>query len=291
MIIQLQPIFKEKIWGGDKIVKTFGYFTTMKNIGECWGISGYPKSESIIKSGPFEGRSLSSLWKEEKHLFGNHPSPAFPILVKIIDAKDDLSIQVHPDDAYAQKFQCSGKIEWWHIIENDPNSKIIIGHKAKTKEEFLKYVLENQFTELVNYYPIKKNDSFLIRPGTIHSICRGTMLLEIQQSSDITFRLFDYGRLEKGMPRQLHLKEAIDVVSIPDEEVIHDSRNDYFSIEEIHPKGMEIASSFGDFLIVMDGQVQIDSVAYPKGTFLVLTCNSDYFLSGQGLLFRIRLLV
>jgi mannose-6-phosphate isomerase len=251
MILRLKPVFKSKIWGGTKLQAMYGYVTEEANIGECWGVSAIPKSESVVASAPFQGWSLQRLWEERRDLFGDHPAQQFPLLVKFIDAADDLSIQVHPDDAYAAKVKSYGKTECWTILSADPDSSILIGHVAKTKEELIEYVNENRFLDLVKRYPLKQGDKFFIEPGTIHAICKGTTLLEIQQSSDLTYRFYDYGRLEHGKPRPLHLEDAMAVSKVPDDQIRTDFSNPYFEVLDVIGPQRRIAGTYGDFLIVL----------------------------------------
>jgi mannose-6-phosphate isomerase len=289
MILQIKPVLKSKIWGGERIKELFQIPTDLKSVGECWGISAYPGSESVVTNIPYAGKTLKQLWEEEKPLFGNHPSKEFPILVKIIEAKDDLSIQVHPDDAYAKQFGSFGKTEYWHILEADKDAQIIIGHKAKTKEEFVSLVNANRYLDLVNTYPLNKGDGYFIQPGTIHAICKGTVLLEVQQSSDITYRFYDYDRLENGKPRQLHLKEAIEVTNIPDLGVVTDSANPYFTLERLTKFGRNNASLYGDYLIVTEGKGIINDEPIQKGSFVIATSKQIYMLKGKMEVFRVRL--
>jgi mannose-6-phosphate isomerase class I len=199
-ILKLIPIFQEKIWGGDRLHTVFDYDIPSSHTGECWAISSH--SGGICRIEGME-QNLAQLWKEQRSLFGNLPGESFPLLVKIIDAKDDLSIQVHPDDAYAAVHENGslGKTECWYVLDCDEGATIIIGHNAASKEEIEQMVAQNRWNELLREIPIRKGDFFQINPGCLHAIKGGTMILETQQSSDITYRFYDYGRLENGKPR------------------------------------------------------------------------------------------
>lgn len=281
MILKLEPVFKSKIWGGTKLKEMFGYRTNEPNIGECWGVSAIPGSESTVATAPFEGYGLKRLWEERRDLFGNHPAAMFPLLVKFIDAADDLSIQVHPDDAYAAKVHSYGKTECWTILNADPGSTIVVGHRAKTKEDFLRFVKEGRYLDLVKRYPLKKGDRFFIEPGTIHAICKGTTLLEIQQSSDLTYRFYDYGRLENGKPRPLHLEDAIAVSKIPDNQIRTDFRNPFFEVIDPVPAGNHGAGPHGDFLIVVSGEGRLDDISAVAGEFYFVPANQNYSIQGD----------
>ncbi len=216
-IIRLEPVFKNMIWGGEKLEKEFGYTIPSNTTGECWAISAHKNGDCIIKNGDYAGRPLSWLWDNHRELFGEASGRVFPLLVKIIDAKADLSIQVHPDDAYALEKEngALGKTECWYILDCDEDGEIIVGHNAKNQEELRNMISENRFMDLIRVLPIKKGDFFQIEPGTVHAIKKGTLLLETQQNSDITYRLYDYDRLEQGKPRELHIDKSIDVIRCP----------------------------------------------------------------------------
>jgi mannose-6-phosphate isomerase class I len=157
------------------------------------------------------------VYKNNRHLFANDNSEKFPLLVKIIDASDDLSIQVHPDDEYAPKLgEHYGKEEAWLILKAPSSKKIQIGHHAITHDELKELIAENKWCDLLKYFYIENNYFVPVFPGTLHSILRGTLLLEIQQSSDLTYRVYDYDRLEDGKKRPIHLKEALEVINVPD---------------------------------------------------------------------------
>ena len=216
-ILRMKPIFREKIWGGNRLKTVFGYDIPSDHTGECWAISGHPGGDCAIVGGPFDGRTVAGLWRDIRELFGNLPGELFPLLIKIIDAREDLSIQVHPDDAYAAVHEngALGKTECWYVLDCDEGSAIIIGHNASSKEEMARMVAENRWKELLREVPIHKGDFFQINPGCLHAIKGGTLILETQQSSDVTYRFYDYGRLENGKPRQLHIARSLDVTTAP----------------------------------------------------------------------------
>jgi beta-glucosidase len=215
----LEPVFKECVWGGERLVKEFPYDVQGDHIGECWAVSAHPNGDCVVKEGTYAGMTLSALYAEHRELFGDIDAKEFPLLVKIIDAAQNLSIQVHPDDAYAQaKEGCPyGKTECWYIMDCDEPASLIIGHNAKTKAELEQLVAENRYDELIREVPVKKGDFLQIDPGTVHAIKGGFLILETQQSSDITYRVYDYGRLVDGKPRQLHVQQSLDVINVPDE--------------------------------------------------------------------------
>lgn len=195
----------------------FGYDEPGDDIGECWGISAHPSGESFVSCGEFGGKRLSELWNEHRELFGNAEGKAFPLLVKIIDAKDDLSIQVHPDDEYARLHEngAFGKKECWYVLDCPEDAELVIGHNAGTSEELRAMVAEGRWDDLIRKVRVRKGDVIQIDPGTVHSITAGVCLLETQQSSDITYRLYDYDRIRNGKKRELHLQKSFDVITVP----------------------------------------------------------------------------
>ena len=180
-------------------------------------ISSNPHGQSTVLGGTYDGKTLGELWEQHRELFGGAAGEEFPLLVKVIDADDHLSIQVHPDDAYAFEHEngSRGKTECWYILDCDEGADIIVGHHARTREELEQMIQEGRWDDLLQKFPIHKGDFFYIPSGTVHAIRRGTLLLEVQQNSDTTYRLYDYGRLQDGKPRRLHLKQSMDVIVCP----------------------------------------------------------------------------
>ena len=217
-IIFLEPVLKENVWGGNRLVTEFHYRDEGDGIGECWGISAHPHGDCKIAEGTWKGKTLSWLYREHRELFGNVKAPEFPLLVKIIDAKEKLSIQVHPDDAYAKEHGNGslGKTECWYVLDCPENAELVIGHNAKTREELADMVHAGRYEELIRRVPVKKGDFVQIIPGTIHAITPGMLILETQQSSDVTYRVYDYGRLVNGKPRPIHVEQSIEVTNVPD---------------------------------------------------------------------------
>ncbi len=209
------PIFHGKIWGGRKLADDFGYRIPDGPIGECWAISAHPNGDCVIAEGAWEGKHLSELWDEHRELFGDLEGDRFPLLVKIIDAKDNLSVQVHPDDAYAGEHENGslGKRECWYVLAADPGTQIVIGQRAHDRAELAAMIEEGRWDDMLNLVPCNVGDFFAIEPGTVHAIQGGTMVLETQQSSDVTYRVYDYDRVgDDGKPRELHIQKSLDVV-------------------------------------------------------------------------------
>ena len=199
-LIKLEPVYKEMIWGS-----------------ETWTISAHPHGDCKVAGGTYEGMTLSQLWGAHPELFGAEPGSQFPLLIKVIDAKDDLSIQVHPDDAYAAEHENGslGKTECWYILDCKEDAQIVIGHHARDKAEMEQMIRDRRWSDFIRVIPVKKGDFFQIDPGCLHAIKGGTLILETQQSSDITYRVYDYDRLSGGKPRELHIEQSIDVIQAP----------------------------------------------------------------------------
>ena len=214
-ILRMNPVFKEMIWGGTKLRDSFGYDIPSDTTGECWAISAHKNGDCKIAGGRYDGRYLSQLWEEEPELFGNYPGSQFPLLIKIIDAKNDLSIQVHPDDAYASEHENGslGKTECWYVLDCEPDATIIVGQRAKDRAEAAQMIEEGRWDDMLNVLPIHKGDFFQIDSGTVHAIKTGTLILETQQSSDVTYRLYDYDRPgTDGKLRPLHIEQSLDCI-------------------------------------------------------------------------------
>lgn len=216
-VLFLTPAFTHNIWGGSRLREDFGYSVEGEDIGECWGISAHPNGESVIRDGTYAGVKLSELWEKHPEIFGNVRSDRFPLLVKMIDAREDLSIQVHPDDAYAGEHENGslGKTECWYVLDCPEGASLVIGHNAETREELADMIRRGRWKEFIREIPVKKGDFIQIDPGTVHAVKGGLLILETQQNSDITYRIYDYDRLSDGKPRQLHVRQSIDVITVP----------------------------------------------------------------------------
>ncbi|MEM6802590.1 MAG: type I phosphomannose isomerase catalytic subunit [Bacteroidota bacterium] len=219
--LTFQTIFKDKLWGGQKIKHVLGKdFAPLPNCGETWEISGVKGNVSLVKNGPLAGKSLRELIEKYQgkllgervyKRFGNE----FPLLVKFIDANADLSIQVHPDDELARKRHDSfGKSEMWYIFQADPDSKLIAGfNRPLDKKSYVEYFESGRLTEILNQEEVEADDVFYLPAGRVHTIGKGLLLAEIQQTSDITYRIYDFDRTDaQGNKRELHVEEALDAI-------------------------------------------------------------------------------
>lgn len=217
MMFKLKPAFKDYLWGGTKLKTDFGFESELDKLAEGWMLSCHKDGESIVDSGEFKGKTLSEyIGIKGKSVLGSNAEgyDFFPILIKLIDAKDNLSVQVHPDNEYALRVEGEyGKTECWYILDCDEGAELIYGFKKKIDaDEFKRRIADGSFLEVVNRVKVKKGDFFFIEAGTLHAIGKGILLCEIQQNSNTTYRVYDYDRVDKdGNRRPLHTEKAIDV--------------------------------------------------------------------------------
>ncbi|WP_369280992.1 mannose-6-phosphate isomerase, class I [Bacillus subtilis] len=216
--IFLTPVFKEKIWGGTALRDRFGYSIPSESTGECWAISAHPKGPSTVANGPYKGKTLIELWEEHREVFGGVEGDRFPLLKKLLDVKEGTSIKVHPDDYYAGENEEGelGKTECWYIIDCKENAEIIYGHTARSKTELVTMINSGDWEGLLRRIKIKPGDFYYVPSGTLHALCKGALVLETQQNSDATYRVYDYDRVDdNGKPRELHFAKAVNAATVP----------------------------------------------------------------------------
>ena len=302
----LKPAFKDYIWGGTRLRDDFGKECDLDKIAESWELSCHKDGASVIANGKYAGKTLTEVIEENKKLLGAacERFEYFPILIKLIDAKDNLSVQVHPDNDYAQRVEGEyGKTEMWYIVDADEGAELLYGFKHEiSKEEFRERIENNTLLEVTNSVPVKKGDVFFIRSGTLHAIGKGILIAEIQQNSNTTYRIYDYGRVGKdGKPRELHIDKAIDVTKLcpaepypPTEwETFRDgdwrekllSSCEYFTVKalDINERAwLEASDKSFVHILVLDGET-IFSSGYGKEHTLKLTKGSSVFIpAGYG---------
>lgn len=217
-IFKLKPVFKDYIWGGTRLKDDFGFESNLDKLAEGWMLACHKDGKSIIENGEYAGKTLEDIIDEigAVKVIGTKSEkfPYFPVLIKLIDAKDNLSIQVHPDNEYAQKVEHEfGKTEIWYVLDAEPDATLIYGFKEKiSADEFKNAIESNTLLDVLNVVNVKKGDLFFIEAGTVHAIGKGTLIAEIQQNNNSTYRVYDYGRVgNDGKPRELHIKKAVDV--------------------------------------------------------------------------------
>ena len=206
----------ENIWGGTRLIEEYGIKTDKANAAEAWTLSCNKDGYSVIENGDYAGKTLQEVFEADKSIAGFHSAELekFPVLIKFIDARSDLSIQVHPDDTYARYIgEGDGKTECWYIMDCDEGAQLIVGFKKEISEsEFLDAIAQGTLVDYVQKFKVKKGDFFFIEAGTLHAICAGVLLAEVQQNSNTTYRVFDYNRLDKdGLLRPLRVDDAVQV--------------------------------------------------------------------------------
>lgn len=306
MILKLCPALKDYLWGGTRLKNDFGFQTDLDIVAEGWMLSCHKDGENRIENGQYKGKTLSEaldLLGDESLGTNAQAFDRFPILIKLIDAKKDLSVQVHPDNDYALRVEGEyGKTECWYILDCDEGAELIYGFKKEiSRTEFERRIADNTFLEVVNKVKVHKGDLFFIEAGTLHAIGGGILLAEIQQNSNTTYRVYDYGRLgADGKPRPLHTEKAVEVTNcVPP---THDTKPigaleqfdgftkqlltacDLFTVYAIDTEtaysGVADEKSFVS-LVVTDGAgtISCDGEELPvkKGDSLLLTANSGNF--------------
>lgn len=300
MILKLIPTGKEYLWGGDTLIRKFGKKSSGDTLAETWELSCHKDGPSSIAEGAWKGWTLSEYLKKFPEEAGSVPGefPEFPVLIKLIDAKKNLSIQVHPDDVYAYNHEHQpGKTEMWYVVDAEPGAFLYYGfNRSVTKEEFAQAIEDETLCDLLQEVPVKKGDVLFIDSGTIHAIGAGIVIAEIQQSSDVTYRVFDYGRKDKdGNTRQLHISQALDVTSLHMPRVdyqfgSHLGRCRYFTtdLKKIDSK-VSLSTNGTSFqsLLVLNGKIVVksdsESCEAQKGDSLFIGANTGaYEIDGCG---------
>lgn len=271
---KFKPILKQTLWGGDKIIPFKRLSEEMSNVGESWELSGVPDNESEVANGEFKGMTLTQLvrqFREELVGESNYArfGSTFPLLIKFIDAQQDLSIQVHPSDDLAKKRHNSmGKTEMWYVVDNAPGAKLRSGFSQEiTPREYKDRVHNSTITDVMQEYTINKGDVFFLPAGRVHSIGAGSFIAEIQQTSDITYRIFDFDRKDaNGKTRELHTELAKDAI---DYEVFDDYRTHYDAVKD-EPVELVACPYFTTSLYDMTESITCD---YSElDSFVVLIC-------------------
>lgn len=298
-ILKLKPSFKDYIWGGRRLIEEFGKEYEGSILAESWELSCHPSGPSSIINGVFSGLTLPEyIEKQGKSVLGTNCDrfQDFPVLIKLIDAKESLSIQVHPSDDYALKHENQyGKTEMWYIVDAKENSFLYYGFKKDiSKEEFKESIKNDSILDILNKVYVKKGDVLFIESGTIHAIGKDILIAEIQQNSSVTYRVYDYGRIGvDGNPRELHIEKALDVTkrafpTPPDGMYPHLADCDYFTVDKLLLDGEKLQKITGrvnedSFLsiLILDGNGTIsceeESLSYTKGDTFFLPANSGIF--------------
>src|SRR5438132_1074751 len=279
--LTFRPIFMERIWGGRKLAELFGKkLPANKRIGESWEIVDRPEAQSVVARGPLKGKTLHELWNEGRLLiFGEVPNaPRFPLLIKLLDAHEKLSLQVHPPEQVARKLGGEPKTEFWYVAAADPGAELLLGFcKPSTRVQFEKALREGTAADYVHKIPVKPSDAAFLPAGRLHAVSAGNRLIEIQQNSDTTYRVFDWNRLDdKGKPRQLHIEQALQSIDFndvapklvePQGEVL--VRNELFEVQKWNLAAAREISSQGQFAIVccLTGSIRCGEADLSPGGF------------------------
>ena len=239
--MKLQASLKDYLWGGTRLKEEYGKETNLDKVAESWELSCHEAGQSVIVNGEAAGQTLSDwLAGQDRSVLGKNAErfEKFPLLIKLIDAKGDLSVQVHPDNEYALRVEGEpGKTEMWYIVDCEPGASLLYGFKEQiSREEFKRRIADNSLLDVCNRVPVHKGDVFFIDSGTLHAIGAGILLCEIQQSSNTTYRIYDYGRMgTDGQPRELHVAKALDVTKLerPVRDTKPQAKLDIFACAEV----------------------------------------------------------
>lgn len=303
-IVFLEPVFCERIWGGRNLEK-FNFSIPQGDIGEAWVIAAHDNGSSKITNGSLAGLTLKDAYEKHPTLFTEKVYDKFPLLIKILDASDNLSVQVHPEDDYAKVNENGelGKTECWYVLDAKEDAKLVYGHSAKTHGEFNSRIDNAEWNELFIEEKVKAGDFFYIPAGTLHAIGEGILIYEVQQNSDTTYRVYDYDRVDKdGNKRELHIEKTKDVTKVPFEKVATNPKEEkvgkstityladekYFSVFKINVIEQIVIekNKTGNLFTVLegDGSVVIDGIKHnvKKGDSFILTTKCDsYTLEGN----------
>ena len=296
-ILRLKPTCTSYIWGGRRLAEEYGFTGApgSDRLAEAWVLSCHKDGASFIVGGAYDGKTLAEFIKENPSSLGENCKRFndFPILTKFIDAKDNLSIQVHPDNDYAQRYEGQfGKTEMWYILDAAPGAFLYFGFKHEiTEAEFATRIKSNTLLEVLNAVPVKKGDAFFIESGTLHAIGKGILLAEIQQNSNVTYRIYDYARKDaNGKERELHIDKSLAVTKrtpppVKDNGYPHIAACDYFVVDKLTLDGKMLKSAGGtigkeSFLSVLilsgDGEITCggDKLTFAKGDSFFLPADS-----------------
>jgi mannose-6-phosphate isomerase len=282
--LTFEPIFMERMWGGRKLETEFGKkLPANKRIGESWEIVDRPEAQSVVTNGPLKGKTLHELWIDyRKEIFGNlADAPRFPLLIKLLDAREKLSLQVHPPEKIAGKLGGEPKTECWYVAVADPGAEIFVGFREPiTRERFERSLRAGSAADHVDTIRVKTGDAMFLPGGRFHAVGAGNLLVEIQQNSDTTYRVFDWNRVDQnGKPRQLHVDEALECIDFTDvaPKLVEPKgellvRHELFEIQKWNLDAPREVTPRGQFAIVccLSGKVSCADVDLAPGEFFFL---------------------
>ena len=277
------PAFKDYIWGGSKLKTSFGKITDLARVAESWELAAHKDGTSGFAGETFD---LADLFQNHRELIGKKAEnfERFPMIIKLIDARDNLSVQVHPSDKYALKNENSyGKTEMWYVAEAEEGAGLYVGFKRDvSQEEFRTLIAENRLQEVLNFIPVKPGEWYFIEAGTVHAIGKGVVIAEIQQNSNLTYRLYDYGRVgADGKPRELHVEKGIKVSRLTAYRPDKRTSCEYFSCEKTAFEGETTLVADEDSfvaVVILDGSFTCEGNLYQKGDTLFAPAGYGAFL-------------
>lgn len=279
--IKLNPVFKEIVWGGERLKSDYGFKSDLNNIAEAWMLCARADGDNTVVNGEFSGMSFADVIKNNISFLGKKGEKYgdFPLLIKFIDARSDLSVQVHPNDEYAKLHENSfGKTEAWYILDCDDDASLIYGFKEKiSKEDFAKSITDNTFLDKVNKVKVHKGDIFFIGAGTLHAIGGGILLAEVQQNCNTTYRVYDYNRLVNGKPRELHIEKAVDVTITDKPEIAERGVDTQFG------KALCTCEFFSMYELSVDGEKPLNIDVESFVSLLVLDGEGSLISNGEAL--------
>lgn len=273
-VLFFKPIPRYALWGKTVVKDYFHYDSFPDGVGQAWAFSGQQEESTVCLNGPFKGLTLWTLWQEHQELFG-YKQGHFPVIISLVGPEDDLSIQVHPDSIYASSHGLpTGKNEAWYFIEAKSDASIVYGHHAKNPEDLNQYIKENKWYDLIRYLKVKKDDFVYLPASLLHALKAGSIVYEIQEATDVTYRFFDYQRVdEQGNQRELHLQQAIECLSYDPNmmenkvEPIVVTNDQYITTTYIHNESFTVSKwevdGQCDFI---DTNYQLATVIHGKGT-------------------------
>lgn len=296
----LDPVIKDYLWGGRRLIDEYGKTTDLACAAESWELSAHPHGQSKAASGELNGLTLSEVVQRYPDIVrgGFRPEDDFPVLVKLIDAKQQLSLQVHPDDEYAKRVEHGvGKTEMWIIIDAEPGAFLYLGpQRTLSKDELRDAVAKGTLESLMHRQPVKAGEAYLIRAGTLHAAGAGVLFAEVQQCSDLTYRVYDFNRLGPDLkPRELHVEKALEVAALePADCSVSFKKNgadafesfgcEYFSVERITADGeleLEVKDGFRHLLCI-EGELELCGLRMEKGTSVFVPANTPAYIKGRG---------
>lgn len=302
-LLRFKPIPKKTVWGGTTVRDYWHYDWMPDGVGQAWAFAVQGDESNVCVSGEYEGKTLGELWSEHPELFGD-TDRIFPVIVSLLGPEDDLSIQVHPDTEHAVPLGFPyGKNECWYFLEAEPDAAIVFGHNATDEKDLRGYIDEGRWDDLIGHLPVKRDDFVYIPAGLLHACCKGTVVYEIQQSTNVTYRFYDYDRVQAdGSLRELHLEPAIETLHYDKSEMVNSAKpttvelpgmkrttlvsNDSFTVEKLEVTGpAELEAGPYELVTVARGAGRANGEDITVGDQFLLPRGESLSLDGDVTLF------